>query len=118
MVLTSYFLTRIQNSKGVVHVTAIKVVSFKHRYLKQIPYCTYIGKSGAQISSISFATSVSSYKSDGLLLGPVCPTFVICFRRKIRLIKGNAKCRHLKKFTSKGLLRQGPDPYPPPPLTN
>ncbi len=27
-------------------------------------------------------------------------------RRKIRLIKGNAKCRHLKKFTCKGTLWQ------------
>jgi hypothetical protein len=26
--------------------------------------------------------------------------------RKIRLIEGNEKCRHLKKFTSKGTLRQ------------
>ncbi len=43
--------------------------------------------------------------------------FRLCFgfyRRKIRLIKGNAKCRHLKKFTCKGTLRQvfiwGPEP--------
>ncbi len=28
------------------------------------------------------------------------------YRRKIRLIEGNAKCRHLKKFTCKGTLRQ------------
>jgi hypothetical protein len=27
-------------------------------------------------------------------------------RRKIRLIEGNAKCRHLKKFMCKGTLRQ------------
>ncbi len=27
-------------------------------------------------------------------------------RRKIRLIEGNAKCRHLKKLTCKGTLRQ------------
>ncbi len=27
-------------------------------------------------------------------------------RRKIRLIEGNAKCRHLKKFICKGTLRQ------------
>ncbi len=33
-------------------------------------------------------------------------------RRKIRLIEGNAKCRHLKKFTCKGTL------IPPPPLTH
>ncbi len=26
--------------------------------------------------------------------------------RKIRLIEGNAKCRHLKKLTFKGTLRQ------------
>ncbi len=26
--------------------------------------------------------------------------------KKIRLIEGNAKCRHLAKFTSKGTLRQ------------
>ncbi len=38
-------------------------------------------------------------------------------RRKIRLIEGNAKCRHLKKFTCKGTLRQvficlrSPPPY-------
>ena len=27
------------------------------------------------------------------------------WRRKIRLIEGNAKCRHLNKFTSKGTFR-------------
>jgi hypothetical protein len=27
-------------------------------------------------------------------------------RRKIRLIEGNAKCRHLNKFTCKGTVRQ------------
>ncbi len=27
-------------------------------------------------------------------------------RRKIRLIESNAKCRHLKKLTNKGILRQ------------
>jgi hypothetical protein len=27
-------------------------------------------------------------------------------RKKIRLIKGNAKCRHLKKLTCKGTLRR------------
>jgi hypothetical protein len=35
--------------------------------------------------------------------------FVQCLlllRRKIRLIEGNAKCRHLKIFTCKGTLRQ------------
>jgi hypothetical protein len=84
MTLTSYNLTQIQNSKGVVHVReiAIKVVSFKHRELKTNTVL-YIGKSGAQISLISFATSVSSYKSDGLLLGPVCPIFVTWCCRKI-----------------------------------
>ncbi len=44
-------------------------------------------------------------------------------RRKIRLIEGNAKCRHLKKLTCKGTLRQliiiclrprTPNPPPPP----
>ena len=43
-------------------------------------------------------------------------------RRKIRLIEGNAKCRHLKKVTSKGTLRQvficlrPRTAYPPSPL--
>ncbi len=27
-------------------------------------------------------------------------------RRKIKIIEGNAKCRHLKKLTCKGTLRQ------------
>ncbi len=43
--------------------------------------------------------------------------------RKIRLIEGNVKCRHLKKLTCKGTLRQlficvrpKPPPRPPPPL--
>jgi hypothetical protein len=27
-------------------------------------------------------------------------------RRQVRVIKGNAKCRHLKKFTCKGTLRK------------
>ncbi len=40
-------------------------------------------------------------------------------RRKIRLIEGNAKFCHLKKFTCKGTLRHvlsvwGPEPPPPP----
>ncbi len=43
-------------------------------------------------------------------------------RRKIRLIEGNAKCRHLKKLTYKGTLRQvficwGPEPHTPPSFT-
>jgi hypothetical protein len=29
-----------------------------------------------------------------------------CYRRKIRIIEGNAKCRHQKKFACKGTLRQ------------
>jgi hypothetical protein len=33
-------------------------------------------------------------------------TLIRCRRRKIRLIEGNAKCRHLKKLTCKGTLRQ------------
>ncbi len=37
-------------------------------------------------------------------------------RRKIRLIEGNAKCRHLKKLTCKGSEAQ--NPVPPPPLTH
>jgi hypothetical protein len=42
-------------------------------------------------------------------------------RRKIRLIEGNAKCRHLKKLTCKGTLRQvfislRPRTHIPPPL--
>ncbi len=45
-------------------------------------------------------------------------------RRKIRLIEGSAKCRHLKKLTCKGTLRQvftvyiseAQNPIPPPPL--
>ncbi len=36
--------------------------------------------------------------------------------RKIRLIEGNAKCRHLKKFTYKGTLRQVLICLWPPPL--
>ncbi len=32
--------------------------------------------------------------------------FLLFLRIKIRLIEGNAKCRHLKKFTCKGTLRQ------------
>jgi hypothetical protein len=40
------------------------------------------------------------------------------YRRKIRLIEGNAKCRHLKKLTWKGLCGRflcvwGPEPYTP-----
>ncbi len=49
--------------------------------------------------------------------------WLVCRRRKIRLIEGSAKCRHLKKITSKGTLRQvficlrPKIPYrPPPPL--
>ncbi len=45
-------------------------------------------------------------------------------RRKIRLIEGNAKCRHLKKWTCKGTCGRCCDfclrprtPYPPSPLT-
>ncbi len=43
-------------------------------------------------------------------------------RRKIRLIEGNAKCRHLKKLTWKGLCGRclsvwGPELHTPPPLT-
>ncbi len=40
-------------------------------------------------------------------------------RRKIRIVGGNAKCRHLNKLTSKGSLRQviiclrPRTPYPP-----
>ncbi len=37
-------------------------------------------------------------------------------RRKIRLIEGNAKCRHLKKLTCKGTLRQVFICLRPPPL--
>ncbi len=40
-------------------------------------------------------------------------------RRKIRLIEGNAKCRHLKKLACKGSLRQAfaeaQNPITPPP---
>jgi hypothetical protein len=42
-------------------------------------------------------------------------------RRKIRLIEGNAKCRHLKKFTCKGTaggVYLPRTPYPTPPLTH
>jgi hypothetical protein len=44
-------------------------------------------------------------------------------RRKIRLIEGNAKCRHLKILTFKGTLRQvficlRPKPHTPAPLTH
>ncbi len=45
---------------------------------------------------------------------------VSVFRRKIRLIEGNEKCRQLKKLTCKGTLRQvfiglrPRTPYPPP----
>jgi serine/threonine protein kinase len=40
-------------------------------------------------------------------------------RRRIRLIEGNTKCRHLKKFTCKGLCGRclsvwGPEPHIPP----
>jgi hypothetical protein len=44
--------------------------------------------------------------------------------RKIRLIEGNEKCRHLKKLTCKGALRQVficlrlRTPYPSPPTTH
>ncbi len=43
-------------------------------------------------------------------------------RRKIRLIEGNPKCRHLKKFTCKGTCGRcvsvwGPEPHTPPPYT-
>ncbi len=42
------------------------------------------------------------------------------YRRKIRLIEGNAKCRNLKKFTLKGTLQQvsvwGPETHTFPPL--
>jgi hypothetical protein len=44
-------------------------------------------------------------------------------RRKVRLIEGNVKCRHLKNSTYKGTLRQvficlrPRTPYPPPPYT-
>jgi hypothetical protein len=46
-----------------------------------------------------------------------------CGRRKIRQIEGNAKCRHLKKLTIKGLcigasLSQAQNLIPPPPLTH
>ncbi len=39
---------------------------------------------------------------------PCCLYKVVywCWRRKIRLIEGNAKSCHLKKFTSTGILRQ------------
>jgi hypothetical protein len=37
-------------------------------------------------------------------------------RRKIRLIEDNAKCRHLKKLTCKGTLRQVFISLRPPPL--
>jgi hypothetical protein len=43
-------------------------------------------------------------------------------RRKIKLIEGNAKCRHLKQLTCKGTLRQvficlrPSPPYPPSPF--
>jgi hypothetical protein len=37
-------------------------------------------------------------------------------RRKIRLLEGNAKCRHLEKLTYKGTLRQMFICLRPPPL--
>ncbi len=56
-----------------------------------------------------------------LLPKPTKSNFCIdrVYRRKIRLIEGNAKCRYLKKFTCKGTLRQvficlrPRTPYPP-----
>ncbi len=54
----------------------------------------------------------------------LAPNFFVLFsltRIKIMLIEGNAKCRHLKKLTSKGTSRQvficlrPRTPYPPPP---
>jgi hypothetical protein len=51
----------------------------------------------------------------------VTPRRKRCTRRKIKLIEGNAKCRHLKKLTYKGSLWQvficlrPKNPIPPPP---
>jgi hypothetical protein len=43
-----------------------------------------------------------------MLSAVLCTIFYIQYiRRKIRLIEGNAKCRHLRKLTCKGTLRQG-----------
>jgi len=42
-----------------------------------------------------------------MLSAVLCTIFYIQYiRRKIRLIEGNAKCRHLRKLTCKGTLRQ------------
>jgi hypothetical protein len=50
------------------------------------------------------------------------PTYITAhkIRRKIKLIEGNAKCRHLKKLTCEWTLRQclsvlGTEPNTPPP---
>ncbi len=57
-------------------------------------------------------------------LFPADSPAITMHRRKIRLIEGNAKCRHLKKLTLKGALQQvficlwPRKPYPPPPLTH
>ncbi len=53
-------------------------------------------------------------------LFPADSPAITMHRRKIRLIEGNAKCRHLKKWTFKGTLQQvficmrARKPYPPP----
>jgi hypothetical protein len=49
------------------------------------------------------------------------PHYDSYYRRKIRLIEGNAKCHHLKKFTCNGTLRhvvisEAQNPISPPPL--
>jgi len=55
-----------------------------------------IGKGGYSKSLLLYAADLSVILSERAYV----------LRRKIRLIEGNAKCRHLKKLTIKGTLNQ------------
>ncbi len=89
------------------------------RYLKQIPHCT------VHCWTKYFCT-IFGYMSKHSPHSPLNPKELREWRtrnlncnsrnhRKIRLTEGNEKCRHLKKLTGKGTLRQSlmpKTPYP------
>ncbi len=76
------------------------------------------------IQCMIFLISHSDRGSSADFVSSFCIFFTVTARRKIRLIEGNSKYRHLKILNLKGILRQllsvwGAELHnPPPPLTH